>query len=85
MMDRSEVRAKFLELVKQFSRKESDAPIEDDALLERDLNTDSSRMIDIVLETEDAFHITIDDASLDRMKTVGGSVDLIMERLAESK
>ena len=82
MMDRNEVRTKFVELVKQFSRKESNVPIEDDTWLERDLNTDSSRMIDIVLETEDVFHITIDDASLSRMKSVGQAVDLIMEQLA---
>jgi acyl carrier protein len=81
MVDRIEVHTKFVELIRPFIRHESNVPINDETSLEADLKVNSARMIDIVLEIEDAFHIAIDDASMRRLDTVGQAVTLIMEKL----
>lgn len=45
-----------------------------------DLAINSARLVDIVLEMEDAFDIEIDDDSADQIMTIGNAVDLILEQ-----
>lgn len=43
-----------------------------------DLKVNSARMVDIIIESEDAFNIEIDDDEADSIETIGDAVDIIM-------
>ena len=45
-----------------------------------DVGIDSPRMIDIVLEIEDCFGCTIDDADAQRVRTFGELMELVQSR-----
>jgi len=42
-----------------------------------DLKVNSARLVDVVLEFEDAFNIEIDDDDVDTVETIGNAVELI--------
>ncbi|WP_031425618.1 acyl carrier protein [Flavimarina sp. Hel_I_48] len=54
--------------------------IEENSHLINDLNINSTHLVDIVLDIEDAFDITIEDDELEDMDTVAGSLALISEK-----
>ncbi|MGB3775456.1 MAG: acyl carrier protein [Leeuwenhoekiella sp.] len=45
-----------------------------------DLNINSTHLVDIVLDVEDAYDITIEDDELEKMDTVKGALALIAEK-----
>ncbi len=45
----------------------------------KDLKVNSARLVDIVLEIEDAFGIAVKDEEADQVKTVGDAVNLILK------
>jgi len=47
-----------------------------------DLGVNSARLVDIVLEFEDQFGISIDDESADKVRTIGDAVQLIVQKTA---
>lgn len=47
-----------------------------------ELGVNSARLVDIVLEFEDVFDISIGDDEVDAVETVGQAVDLIVAKLA---
>jgi acyl carrier protein len=58
--------------------------IREDSLLVEDLNVNSARLVDIVLEIEDQFAIRIDDEEVGALATVGGAIDLIVSKTRAS-
>lgn len=54
--------------------------IEQQSHLINDLNINSTHLVDIILDVEDAFDITIEDDELEKMDTVAGSLALISEK-----
>lgn len=46
-----------------------------------DLKVNSARLVDVVLEFEDAFGIEIDDDDVDKVETVGNAVELIESKI----
>lgn len=46
-----------------------------------ELKVNSARLVDVVLEFEDAFDIEIADEDVDSVETVGNAVDLIVAKL----
>jgi acyl carrier protein len=46
-----------------------------------DLKVNSARLVDVVLEFEDAFDIEIADEDVDSVETVGNAVELIEAKL----
>jgi acyl carrier protein len=46
-----------------------------------DLKVNSARLVDVVLEFEDAFDIEIDDDDVDKVETVGNAVELIEAKI----
>ena len=45
--------------------------------IQRDLQVNSTRFVDIVLEFEDKFGLTISDQDADKIQTVGDAVELV--------
>lgn len=54
--------------------------IDEESHLINDLNINSTHLVDIVLDVEDAFDITIEDDELEKMDTVAGSLALISKK-----
>jgi acyl carrier protein len=46
----------------------------------KDLKVNSARLVDVVLEIEDAFGIEVADEEADKVRTVGDAVNLIVSR-----
>ncbi len=51
--------------------------------LMNDLNINSSYLVDIILDVEDAFDITIEDDEMESMDTVKGSISLINAKIEQ--
>lgn len=79
-MNRDEVRRVFLEIIKPYLRVQDPSSIVDTSLLVDDLKLNSARFVDVVLETEDRFNISVNDQEMERFERVGDAVDFICER-----
>lgn len=79
-MNRDEVRKVFLEIIKPYLRLQDPGGIADASLLVDDLKLNSARFVDVVLETEDRFNISVNDQEMERFERVGDAVDFICER-----
>jgi acyl carrier protein len=79
-MNRDEVRKAFLELIKPFLRIGDPNNISESSLLVDDLKVNSTRFVDIILEAEDRFKISISDQEMERFERVGDAIDFICER-----
>lgn len=81
-MERSEVFSKVVDILVKYSKADlAKDQIKDETNLLKDLNINSARLVDIILDFEDAFDIAVEDADADSVNTVGDSVDLIMTKL----
>ena len=49
----------------------------------RDLKINSANLVDVVLDVEDEFDITIDDSSMEKMLTVKAALEIGNEKLAQ--
>uniref|UniRef100_UPI00404A15B8 acyl carrier protein n=2 Tax=Flavobacterium sp. TaxID=239 RepID=UPI00404A15B8 len=47
----------------------------------QDLKINSANLVDVVLDIEEEFDITIDTVSMEKMLTVGAALDIIQEKL----
>jgi len=79
-MNREEVRKAFFELIKPYLRIVDPNNISESSLLVDDLKVNSMRFVDIILETEDRFNISVSDHEMERFERVGDAVDFICER-----
>jgi acyl carrier protein len=79
---REEIVAEFISLIQPYIHASGDHVITERSDLIADLNVNSARLVDIILETEDRFKIRIDDAAADRLHTVGDAADLIVATTA---
>jgi len=70
-------------VLKEFIPKSaSPAGISPETRLLEDLNVDSARVVELVLELEDAFSISIEDDVIDTLKTVGDLATLVRAKTA---
>lgn len=49
-----------------------------------DLKINSANLVDIALDVEEAYDIEIDNDAMERMLTVGASMDIIREKLEQA-
>lgn len=49
----------------------------------KDLNINSANLVDIILDVEEVFGITIDNTSMEKMLTVKASIEVIKEKLSK--
>ena len=69
------------QIVRRFApRERATAPITPATRLIEDAGIDSPRMIDVVLEVEDRFGMTIEDEAIDRIRTFGDMLSFVSER-----
>jgi acyl carrier protein len=78
-MENQEVFDKVVEILKPFAKNEEAlGSISLDTSLQKDLEVNSARLVDIVLEIEDTFDIEVSDDDADQVNTVGDAVKLIV-------
>ena len=77
-MDTQEVFNKIVEILTPFAKNEEAlSNVTMETSIQEDLEVNSARLVDIVLEIEDGFDIEISDDDADRVTTVGDAVNLI--------
>ena len=82
-MDQQTVMGKVVEILRPFVKNETAlTSVSMDTSILKDLKVNSARLVDIVLEIEDAFGIAVSDQAADQVKTVGDAVSLILKTKA---
>ncbi len=77
-MDTQEVFKKIVEILTPFAKNEEAlSNVSMETSIQEDLEVNSARLVDIVLEIEDGFDIEISDDDADQVTTVGDAVNLI--------
>jgi len=82
IVERTEIKEKVFDLLKQYSRKEinwSEATEATNILTE--LRVNSARFIDLVLDVEDEFKIQIEDAITNQIINIGDLINIVSEKL----
>ena len=81
-MTKEDVFNKVVEILGKYSKSDLDAgKITMETSILDDLKINSARLVDIVLDFEDAFDIEVDDDDADKVSTVGDGVNLILAKL----
>jgi acyl carrier protein len=82
-MEQSEIIGKLKAIVKPYVQNhEAFESMNEQTDLLKDLKINSAHLVDIILDTEEAFDIEIDDDSAERMLTVKDAVEIISSRVA---
>ena len=82
-MTREEISAKVIEIIRPFVKnQEALAAVDDSTNILQDLKVNSARLVDIILDFEDAFDIEVEDEDADAVNTVGDAIDLIAARVS---
>jgi acyl carrier protein len=82
-MERSEIREKVVEIIATYAKnKEALATVTDDTNILEDLKVNSARLVDVILDFEDAFDIEVEDEDADSVNTVGDAVSLILAKVS---
>ena len=77
-MDTQEVFKRIVEILTPFAKNEEAlSNVTMETSIQEDLEVNSARLVDIVLEIEDGFDIEISDDAADQVTTVGDAVNLI--------
>jgi len=81
-MDQSEIRAKIFEIIGVYAKdKDALASATDDTNILQDLKVNSARLVDVILDFEDAFDIEVEDEDADNVNTIGDAVSLIAAKI----
>lgn len=77
-MTRAEILQDVLDILKKYKGRGADrASLSESTRLADELDIDSARMVDIVLDAEAKFDVSIDDSCLPKLVTIGDIVDLV--------
>lgn len=83
-MDRTEIVARLKPIVAVYvENKQAMEQLEESTDFFKDLKINSANLVDIILDVEEEFDIEIDNTTMERMLSVGASVDAIQSKLAE--
>lgn len=81
-MTKEEVFLKVVDILNKYNKSDVSADkISMETSILEDLKINSARLVDIVLDFEDAFDIEVDDDDADRVVTVGDGVNLILSKI----
>jgi acyl carrier protein len=82
-MENQQIFEKVVAILKPFVKNvDGLATVSMDTGILKDLKVNSARLVDVVLEIEDAFGIEVNDDEADKVRTVGDAVRLIVSRTA---
>ncbi len=81
-MTQTEILAKLIEIVRPYSQESAameHVSMETDFI--KDLKIDSATLVDVVLDVEDAFGITIDNSAMEKMTNVANTIAVIEDAI----
>ena len=82
-MNEAEVYEKVVKVITPFSKNaDALAAISNDTNILDDLEVNSARLVDIMLEFEEEFDIEVEDEAADDIVSVGDAVKLIMQKIS---
>ncbi|PRP66471.1 acyl carrier protein [Nonlabens agnitus] len=82
-MTKEEIQDKLYSIVKIYLPQDVDASaIQPDSHLMNDLNINSAHLVDVALDVEDAFDITLDEKDMEEMQTVNDAVRIVQKKTA---
>ena len=85
-MDRSEITSKLKTIINPYVKNEEAMEnLTEDTDFINDLNINSANLVDVILDVEEVFDITIDNESMEKMIDVKASLAVIEEKLAENR
>jgi acyl carrier protein len=83
-MNQEEILEKLKSIVKPFVKnEEAFQNLSEETDFITDLQINSANLVDIVLDTEEAFDIEIDNQSMEKMLTIKAALEIINTKLAE--
>jgi acyl carrier protein len=83
-MTRAEITEKLRNIIAPYvQNKEALDNVGEETDLMKDLKINSQHLVDIILDTEVAFDIEIDDDAAEKMLTVGAAVDIVEALIKE--
>jgi acyl carrier protein len=83
-MTRAEITEKLRNIIAPYvQNKEALDNVGEETDLMKDLKINSQHLVDIILDTEVAFDIEIDDDAAEKMLTVGAAVDIVETLIKE--
>lgn len=83
-MNPEEMLEKLKGIVKPYVRDQEEfSKMTEDSDLLKDLKINSANLVDVVLDIENEFDITIDNASMEKMLTVRSALEIINQKLSE--
>ena len=83
-MNQQETLEKLKAIVKPFVKNdEAFQNLTEETDFINDLQINSANLVDIVLDTEEAFNIEIDNQSMEKMLTIRADLEIINSKLAE--
>lgn len=81
-MKREEIITKLNEIIKVYLPQDVDPTTVDvHSHLMQDLGINSAHLVDVTLDVEDAFNITLNERDMEAMQTVDAAVRIVMEKL----
>jgi acyl carrier protein len=85
-MNTAIIQQEIIKLLKSYEgRSISPSPVTLSTKLSEDLDIDSARLVDIILDVEAKFEVTVDDASMAKLQTVGDLVEVVDSQIKVSK
>lgn len=85
-MNQEEILEQLKSIVKPFVKnEEAFMNLNEETDFISDLQINSANLVDIVLDTEEAFDIEIDNQSMEKMLTIKAALEIINTKLAEKK
>ncbi len=82
-MTEDQIELKLREIVKIYLPQDSKVEkISRDDHLMQDLGINSSHLVDVALDVEDEFDITLDEQDMERMQTVGAAIEIVQAKTA---
>lgn len=77
-MTHADVFSKVTSIILSFAPDADTGKVTESTNIVDELGVSSARFVDIVLELEDQFRITIDDSNMDKIVTIGDAVNLVV-------
>jgi acyl carrier protein len=82
-METEQIFNKVLEIIKEFVKDQKRLEnVKMETTIIEDLNVNSARLVDIIIQAEDMFDIEIDDGEADQIMTVGDAVSIVEKKLS---
>jgi len=80
-MSREQLFSDIKELVKPYVKNQEAFNVAtDETTFLKDLQINSARLVDIILDMETKFDITVSDEEADTIRTLGAAVDLLLQK-----